>query len=100
VITLRGNDACGELFIPTAFTPNNDGNNDDFKVLGNCIATIHLEVYDRWGKIVFKTDDPIQGWNGDKDGSELNGGIYTYIYFGTLTDGATINGDGKVNLIK
>jgi gliding motility-associated-like protein len=100
VITVKGENDCGEIFIPTAFTPNNDGNNDDFKVLGNCIATIHLEVYDRWGGIVFKSDDPIESWKGDKDGSQLNGGSYTYIYIGTLTDGTPISGDGKVNMIK
>lgn len=53
------------IAFPTAFTPNNDGKNDDFKpsVRGNLIF-FRLQVYNRWGQQVFLTTDPSKGWSG------------------------------------
>ena len=54
------------LFIPNAFSPNNDGINDIFRIEGTDIdaSRFKLQVFDRWGGIVFETTDPEVGWNG------------------------------------
>ena len=72
-----------------AFSPNNDGKNDEFKPLG----TFHLAnsykmmIYNRWGDLVFETDEPSVGWNGCKDnliGVKQIQGLYSYVVH--LTD--------------
>ena len=54
------------LFIPTSFTPNNDGTNDAFFVYGSDIdpSKFELEIYNRWGELVFETNDVNQPWIG------------------------------------
>jgi gliding motility-associated-like protein len=62
VIVTRG--IC-DVWFPSAFTPNNDGRNDVFKVLGNvAFDKYQLSVYNRWGQRVFSTTDPSKGWDG------------------------------------
>jgi len=91
---------CGEVFVPDAFSPNGDGKNDEFKVFGNCIKTINVKIYDRWGNKMFETSDVTESWKGDYKGKELNAGTYVYVYSGTLVTGESIQGKGVVVLIK
>lgn len=53
-------------FVPTAFTPNNDSRNEEFKIMVTGIAdsTFVLDIYDRWGRTVFSSTDKNIGWNG------------------------------------
>ena len=58
-----------DIYFPTAFTPNNDGLNDLFKILRpNNLTEYHLSVYNRWGQKVFETFDYSKGWNGVYNG--------------------------------
>lgn len=76
-----GNDAiqvtflanCGDIFFPTAVSPNRDGNNDGFRPLGNVTAVrdYRLVVYNRFGQLVFSTTDPLQQWDGVSNGNQL-----------------------------
>lgn len=58
-------------FLPNAFTPNNDGRNDEFLGRGDLIGVQSFEmlIYNRWGELVFQTNDPNRGWNGRKNNS-------------------------------
>lgn len=56
------------LYIPNAFTPNSDGLNDGFKALGVGIEEFKLQVFDRWGALVFESDDINKGWDGSVNG--------------------------------
>ena len=56
------------IYIPNAFTPNNDGLNDGFKAEGVGIAQFKLQVFDRWGKMIFESDDINKGWDGSVNG--------------------------------
>jgi gliding motility-associated-like protein len=69
------------VYIPTAFTPDNDGLNDILQVRGNDIAPndFHLTVFDRWGHEVFDTTDPHQGWDGKMNGKVVKNGVYTWM---------------------
>ena len=58
-----------DIYFPKAFTPNNDGLNDWFKILGPLNMTeYHLTIYNRWGQKVFETFDYSKGWNGSFNG--------------------------------
>ena len=73
-------EVCDKLYLPNAFSPNNDGVNDRFKVLNkNEIQLIELKVFDRWGNKVFETTDPEQSWDGSYRGK--SGGIAAYTYY-------------------
>lgn len=68
------------LFLPQAFTPNFDGNNDQYIVLNpKEIKEInYLKVYNRWGELIFQTDDKNKGWDGIYQGDIQENGMYTY----------------------
>lgn len=66
------------IFIPNAFTPNNDGENDIFYVRANSITDVYLAVYNRWGQKVFETRDLNQGWDGTFNGIPLEPDVFGY----------------------
>lgn len=69
------------LYVPTAFTPNGDELNDEFKAFGTALDEEHFEmfIYDRWGKIAFHTTDINEGWDGTyKKNKEFPEGVYSY----------------------
>ncbi len=69
-----------KLYIPTAFSPNEDGVNDIFRptALGPLDA-YRLQIYDRWGGLIFQSLDPLLGWNGEAaNGKPLDPGVYLY----------------------
>lgn len=72
-------DSCPpDLYVPTAFTPNNDGRNDVIAPYTNGIRTIEWYVYDRWGELVFSTDTVGGAWDGTFDGMHCPDGIYIW----------------------
>lgn len=88
------------LFIPNAFSPNGDGNNDVLFVRGKNIQDVNLSVYDRWGRRVFQTNNIIDGWDGKYNGEEMENGVFVYYLFVSYTDGKTEVKKGNVSLIK
>jgi len=67
--------------IPNAFTPNGDGRNDVFSVIYDCLlADFRLSVYDRWGKLIFNSNDPDVGWEGTIEGRAAPSAVYIYRY--------------------
>ncbi len=91
--------------IPNAFTPNNDGLNDNFNVLpDNCIKTVRrLRIYSRWGNLVFdKTDVSPQrkeGWDGRVNNKQLGTDVYVFIMEIEFIDGTFKKVSGAVNLL-
>ncbi len=72
---------CGFVMrMPNSFTPDNNTLNDVFKpVLGDILPTKYLlQVFDRWGGLVFETNNPDQGWDGTYNGQPAERGIYSY----------------------
>jgi len=71
------------LYLPSAFSPNGDGLNDKFEILGNlnCIANFHMDIFNRWGEKIFDTDSLSTLWDGKTySGKEAPEGIYIYIF--------------------
>ncbi len=80
------------LRVPNVFTPNGDGNNDEFRVVYRSLAEFHCWVYNRWGQLVYKWDDPAKGWDGRINGKPAAEGAYYYIIRARGTDAVP---DGK-----
>ncbi len=71
-------DCPSRIWVPNAFTPNGDGLNDYFRPKGVNIVRMHLEIFDRWGSLIFTSDDPGSGWDGKSKGKEMPAGSYSY----------------------
>jgi gliding motility-associated-like protein len=68
------------IYIPSAFTPNNDGLNDQFRVSGTgLVSEFDLRIFDRAGQLIFQTRDKNGSWNGELNGIKLPPGIYVYL---------------------
>jgi gliding motility-associated-like protein len=98
-ITISVDIICGDLFVPTAFSPNGDGQNDILYVYGNCIETMEFAIFDRWGEKVFETTDPKIGWDGMFNGKKLNPAGFAY-YLNATVKGEVINKKGNISLVK
>lgn len=89
----------GGLFIPNIFTPNGDGVNDKFFVRGK-ILTLDFQVFNQWGELVFKTNDPNEGWDGTFKGELQPTGVFVYTVEATLIDGTKASQKGTVTLVR
>lgn len=72
---------CSDFTVPNVFTPNDDGINDDFVVDAHNPSTYSIEIFDRWGKMVYTSNDATQYWNGRilKTDNLAPDGVYYYI---------------------
>lgn len=85
------------MYIPRAFSPNDDGNNDVFKVRAEGVSNFEMKIFSKWGEVVFDSKDHDLGWDGRIRSSRAPMGIYIYqirfidiqnsprAIFGTLT---------------
>jgi gliding motility-associated-like protein len=95
------------VYVPNAFTPDFDGVNDYFSIYGGpeLERVIRLQVFDRWGGLVFDGRDlvpnePLQGWDGTVGGRTLNPGTFVYLAEVIYLDGAVQQLRGDINLIR
>ena len=93
---------CGEFFVPTVFSPNGEGPaaNNRLCIYGNCIAELKYSVYNRWGEVVFSTEDPEGCWDGTFRGQSVQTGVYAYKVYAVLFDGTEINESGNLTILK
>ncbi|MBT8229747.1 MAG: gliding motility-associated C-terminal domain-containing protein, partial [Bacteroidia bacterium] len=84
--------------------PNNDAKNDEF--LGNGyydgLSNYNMQIWNRWGELIFETNDPRVGWNGqyDNTGSQLPQGVYIYKISYSGPRGEKESQEGHVTLIR
>lgn len=92
------------FYIPNAFTPNGDGDNDIFKPVVPPLQNYSFCVFSRWGELIFMTSDPGHGWDGTQAGDNVGVGMYIWElrYKSILEDGSTRDEEhrGTVNLIR
>lgn len=91
---------CNDLFVPTAFSPNNDGSNEMVCVLGNCMQTFLFTIYDRWGEKVFETNNLQVCWDGTYKGKPMNTAVFVYYLKATLANGQQLFKTGNISLIR
>jgi gliding motility-associated-like protein len=90
---------CGEVFVPTAFSPNDDGQNDVLYVYGNCIEDMEFVIFDRWGEKVFSSSDPGFGWDGTFKGKKMDPAAFAY-YLKATVDGEEVLQKGSITIVK
>jgi len=75
--SVRDSDCACTVFVPNAFTPGNDGHNDQFKAISACVpVSFQMEVFNRWGERVFQSNDIQKGWDGRFHGTICLDGVY------------------------
>ncbi len=92
-----------QIFVPTAFSPNEDGQNDEMKLFGKSIDTFQLLVYNKWGEPVFESSNIDSHWNGGwkNDASQpLPTGQYALIIRATFTNGEKVEKRESVLLLR
>ncbi|MGQ0829516.1 MAG: gliding motility-associated C-terminal domain-containing protein [Bacteroidota bacterium] len=99
-VTVTVDIKCGEVFVPNAFSPNNDSENDLECVFGNCIETMTFVIFDRWGEKVFESSDPKQCWDGMYKGKVMNTAVFVYYLNATLINGENIKKKGNISLVR
>jgi len=91
------------VYMPNAFSPNGDGDNDHFAPVGQRVVDFQMIIYNQWGKLVFVSLDINQGWDGTIDGQKAPAGKYVYtVSYNGLIRGELLSysQNGKLDLIR
>jgi gliding motility-associated-like protein len=88
-----------ELYIPNSFTPNGDNVNDKFKVYGVGISTVNVQIYNRWGELIYQWNGLEEGWDGTVANRLAPQDVYAYIIYGIDNNGNRIKRLGAVTLL-
>ena len=89
-----------DFFIPNAFTPNNDGRNDLFKVYGSSVTAAEIKIYNQWGVMLYETKDNQKGWDGTHKNNPQPVGLYVYVVKVRLSNEDTFIKKGTIRLIR
>jgi gliding motility-associated-like protein len=88
------------LDVPNAFTPGRFGQNSIVMVKGFGIASMDWKIYNRWGQVVFESNNPFIGWDGTFNGTTQPIGVYAYTLEATFFDGTKTRKKGDITLIR
>jgi gliding motility-associated-like protein len=88
------------LDVPNAFTPNNDGINDWVTVRGFGITKMDWKIYNRWGVLVFQTNDRTRGWDGRYKGTVQPAEVYHYVLDVEYSDNTRYQKRGDITLLR
>jgi len=93
---------CGgnNTFIPNAFSPNDDGENDFLKIYISCLKNFNFLIYNRWGEKMFETKDISQAWDGTYLGKKLDPCVLIYSLIGVTTDNEEFIRKGNISLVR
>jgi gliding motility-associated-like protein len=90
-----------DIFMPTAFTPNGDGKND--KIFPICVGIqklVFFRIYNRWGQLVFSTNEIGRGWDGMIGSAQSSTENFVYMVQGIDYMGKVISKKGNVVLVR
>jgi len=92
-----------ELYLPNAFSPNNDGLNDKFLPFFSSPPSPQgflLQIWDRWGSLIHETSDPLEGWDGTDELQPVPVGVYLYVLRYTAGEGDDRQRSGTINMLR
>ena len=93
--------AASDIFVPNAFSPNNDGHNDLLRpIMPGIKALKYFTIFDRWGRQVFTTSNAGVGWDGTLKGQVMETGVYVWMAMGLDISGKVVQRKGTVVLVK
>jgi gliding motility-associated-like protein len=89
-------------FIPSGFTPNGDRHNDKFSITGTGVKKLKVQIYDRWGALVFESTDRNFAWDGKsrESGEPLPMGVYMYRITVDMENGGREQYKGTISLVR
>ena len=120
-VTIMGNNGCSDddeitvyvdrsrkVYVPSAFSPNDDGLNDEFLIFADLKSVQRVKsflVFSRWGETVFEyynfqPNDPAYGWNGEHRGQPMDPAVFVWFAEVEFTDGEVLLLEGDVNLLR
>jgi len=85
---------------PGGFTPNGDGVNDGFTILGGPFSSFDLRVFNAWGNQIFISNSQKDRWDGTYQGTPQPAGTYIYIFNGKIVEGEDVKLTGEVHIIR
>lgn len=88
------------VYVPNAFTPDGDGDNDIMFVRSSIVEELIFRIYNRWGELVFETSDINEGWDGTFKGKLSDPDVYDYYLEGFCIDGQEFLIQGNITLIR
>jgi gliding motility-associated-like protein len=86
------------IFIPTTFTPNNDGNNDIFRVRGSNIKRVSINIFNQWGQLIYQNEE--NKWDGTSNGDIVQNGTYAYVINVAYINETTEKFKGQITVIR
>lgn len=91
-----------DIYIPNVFSPNGDNINDLFLPIFNCDAVtfFNLQIYDRWGNLLFESQNKEKGWNGKCQDVNLNPGVYPFVIHYALHGSERKLKTGDITLVR
>jgi gliding motility-associated-like protein len=100
-LTIKAFTSQADIYVPNAFTPNNDGHNDLLRAIPIGITQFkYFTVYNRWGQPVFTTTNASVGWDGTLSGNTLPAGTFVWVAAGVDYTGRLVQRKGVVILIR
>jgi gliding motility-associated-like protein len=88
------------VYVPNVFSPNNDGINDRIIPSYNYIVKTHFTIYNRWGQMVFSTDNTEQSWDGQTVAGSADAGVYYYVLKCTGNEEQQFEQTGTITLVR
>ncbi|HMG16507.1 MAG TPA: gliding motility-associated C-terminal domain-containing protein [Saprospiraceae bacterium] len=88
------------VYLPNAFSPNDDEINDVLYVRGENFRSMELIIFNRWGQMVFKTTDQSIGWDGSHGGEKYDTDVFAFYLNVTCLNGEKYTKKGNINLIR
>jgi len=89
-----------EIYVPNAFTPNNDGTNDILHITAAGLKRLnYFNIYNRWGQLVFSSTSTHAAWDGKFKGKNVDAGVYVWIADGTAYRGNPLQRKGTIVVI-
>jgi len=88
------------VFVPNAFSPNDDKINDILYVESKVVDTLYFAIYTRWGEKVFETTDISKGWDGIYKGEKLSPAVFVYYIDATCINDQRLQKKGNISLLR
>ena len=92
---------CDDFFIPNIFSPNGTGPtaNNTFCVAGSCLQDFHLQIFNRWGEVIFESFDQSVCWDGTHRNKPVGTGAYVYKLTALKADGTQLEMSGNLTVV-